>query len=96
MYGNLKRGVRRDLNRQCLQWVESGHEPAYLCAVEGPYLSFWIAYARNALIVFLVLIALDWLAYALSDTWLEWYAVLALAAVVPGLMIMGSWDWDEF
>jgi Na+/proline symporter len=55
-----------------------------------------MTYARRAAVIFVVLIALDWLAYALSSSWLDWYAVLAVAAIAPGMMIIATWDWDEF
>jgi len=64
--------------------------------VGDPYLAFWLRYARRALLSFVVLIALDWLAYALWGSWLEWYAMLAVAAIIPGMMIIGTWDWNEF
>ena len=55
-------------------------------------LPFWVAYARAVLFFFLVLMALDWVAYLLWGKWLEWWGIVALAAVAPGIGLMITWD----
>jgi len=40
---------------------------------------------------FVVLMTLDWLAFHVWGRWLEWWAVLALASVIPGLGLMITW-----
>lgn len=55
-------------------------------------LAFWLAYARAVIILFLVLVALNWLAYIAWSSWLEWWALLGLAAVIPGMGLIITWD----
>ena len=55
-------------------------------------LPFWVAYARAILFFFLVLMAINWLAYAVWGSWIDWFGVLALATVMPGLGLMITWD----
>jgi hypothetical protein len=60
--------------------------------VQDNKLPFWVAYARAVLLFFLGLMALDWLAYLAWGNWLEWWGILALATVLPGMGLMITWD----
>lgn len=55
-------------------------------------LPFWLAYTRALLIFFVIGMAINWLAYIVTGSWLDWYGVLALAAVLPGIGLMITWD----
>ena len=55
-------------------------------------LPFWFAYARGLLFFFLALMALNWGAYLIARSWVDWWGVLALASVLPGVGLMITWD----
>lgn len=46
----------------------------------------WLAYFRAMLIVFVVLLALDWSAYSLCERWLAWPALIPIAIAYPIVM----------
>jgi hypothetical protein len=45
------------------------------------------AYLRAMLFVFLVALAIDWLAYALFDRWIDWWTLIPLAVLWPIIMV---------
>ncbi len=49
-------------------------------------LPFWLAYLRAALGFFLVLVAIDWLAFAATGNWLSWPFLIPIALIAPAAM----------
>ena len=60
--------------------------------MQDKQLPFWVAYARAVLFFFVGLMILDWLAYLTLRHWIEWWGVLVVATVMPGLGLMITWD----
>jgi hypothetical protein len=60
--------------------------------VQDRPLPLWVAYAQAVAFFFIGLILLDWLAYVIWGHWIEWWGVLAVAMVIPGLGLMITWD----
>jgi hypothetical protein len=50
------------------------------------HLPFWLAYLRAALGFFLVLLAIDWLAFATTENWLSWPLLIPVALIAPAAM----------
>lgn len=57
----------------------------------GP-LRTWASYASTVLVYFLALMALNWATYLIWDAWFDWWGVLALAAMLPALGLIITWD----
>ena len=48
-----------------------------------PRLPMWLVYARAVLLAFVVLLALDWVAYLLWGKWVDWPFLVAIAVAWP-------------
>jgi hypothetical protein len=49
-------------------------------------LSFWKVYLRAVVLMFLTLLALDWLAYSAFEQWLAWPFLIPVALAGPAVM----------
>ncbi|MES2989295.1 MAG: hypothetical protein V4808_15440 [Pseudomonadota bacterium] len=45
------------------------------------------AYLRAMLFAFLAMLAIDWLAYALFDRWMDWRMLIPIAVIWPVVMV---------